>query len=306
MGPGLRQFDLDRDVTALSALLSESTGEEISVEETQEHVTKRINGSDFQGVMATDGMAYADAFRRKSHEDGQFRGRLYVAGPDRGRGLGTRLLAEISDYARARGGDRLRGEVWERNVDGLRFAERHGFTVLHHHIESRLDPKTVSRELLIRPAADGIIVASLQELGDDEGNRHAYWELFENLAADMPGHRARRTYAEFSAQVLNASWFRPESQFIAVAGDLWVGVGCVSYRAATNSLYHQFTGVTRGFRGRRVAMALKCATIAYALEIGADYLTAKNEATNAPMIALNRTLGYVPQPGSYEMVLDLN
>jgi len=156
MGPGLREFDLDRDVTALSALLSESTGEEISVAETREHYTKRVSGSTFQGVMATDGTAYADTFRRPSHADGQFLGRLYVAGPARGRGLGTRLLTEISDYARAHGGDRLRGEVRERNVDGVRFAERHGFKLLHHHLESRLDPKTVSRELLVRPQADSL------------------------------------------------------------------------------------------------------------------------------------------------------
>jgi GNAT superfamily N-acetyltransferase len=302
MEPGLREFDLDRDVTVLSALLSESTGEDVSVTETREWFAKRVSGSVFCGVVATDGTAYADTFRQPWHADGQFTARVYVAGEDRGRGLGTRLLTEITDYARTHGAGHMRGLVSERNADGVRFAERHGFRVLHHHLESRLDPKTVSRELLIRPAADGIIVASLQELGDDEANRHAYWELYENLAADMPGKRPRRSYALFSEQVFQASWFRPEAQFVAVAGDLWVGIGSVSYRPATNSLYHQFTGVTPGFRGRRVATALKCATIAYALEIGADYLTAKNDATNAPMLAVNRALGYVPQLGSYDVV----
>ncbi len=300
MPPGLRDFDLDRDVATLAALLSEDGETEVSVDDVCQWFGKLVAGSVFSGLVTTDGTGYADIFRQPWHSQGQLTLHLHVAGPDRGRGLGTRLLDAIAERAVPLGGARLRTRVREQDAAGSDFAKRHGFEVRHHLFESRLDPASVDRELLLRPSP-GVIVASLAELGDTEAHRHAFWELYERLAADMPGSRPRRSYAVFATQFFEASWFRAEAQFIALAGDEWIGVGALSYRPATNSLYHQLTGVATEYRGRHIASAIKRATIAYALEIGADYLQANNEATNAPMLAINRAYGYRPRPGYFDM-----
>ncbi len=307
MGTGFRDFDLEKDVEALAALLGEAAGEPVSLADARRRFGNAVEGTIFHGVMTADRTGYADAYRQPWHTDRQFTTRVVVAGQSRGRGVGAGLLAEVTDRALAGDALTMRGNVREANADGVRFAEHHGFSIVRRVAESRLDPRTVDRDVLVRPAAAGIIVASLQEMGDDEANRHAFWDLYERLAADIPSDqvRRRRPYAEFTRQFFEASWFRAAGQFVAVAGDEWVGIGALSYHRSTNSLYHQFTGVDSAHRGRHIAAALKHAMIAYALEIGADYLRASNDSENAPIIAINRAYGYLPQPGSFEMVRQL-
>jgi GNAT superfamily N-acetyltransferase len=57
------------------------------------------------------------------------------------------------------------------------------------------------------------------------------------------------------------------------------------------------TGVDRPYRGRGLALALKLRTIRLARRYGAAYIRTHNDSENAPMLALNRKLGYQPEPG---------
>ncbi len=54
------------------------------------------------------------------------------------------------------------------------------------------------------------------------------------------------------------------------------------------------TAVRPAWRGRGIATALKRATIAWAMEHGVEGLETGNDEENAPMRAINRTLGYAP------------
>jgi RimJ/RimL family protein N-acetyltransferase len=56
------------------------------------------------------------------------------------------------------------------------------------------------------------------------------------------------------------------------------------------------TGVARAWRGRGLARALKAATIAWAMDNGLEALEGSNDIENAPMRAVNRRLGYQPEP----------
>ncbi len=56
------------------------------------------------------------------------------------------------------------------------------------------------------------------------------------------------------------------------------------------------TAVRRAYRGRGIAMALKRATIAWAVEHGLEALDTGNDEENAPMRAVNLALGYKPVP----------
>jgi RimJ/RimL family protein N-acetyltransferase len=56
------------------------------------------------------------------------------------------------------------------------------------------------------------------------------------------------------------------------------------------------TAVARDWRGRGVAMALKRATIAWAVARGLEALETANDTDNAPMRAVNQRLGYRPLP----------
>ena len=70
---------------------------------------------------------------------------------------------------------------------------------------------------------------------------------------------------------------------------------------STTVAYHDMTAVRPAFRGRGIAGALKRATIAWAAAHGLKALEAGNDEQNAPMRAINRTLGYTPLPDWLEM-----
>ena len=55
-----------------------------------------------------------------------------------------------------------------------------------------------------------------------------------------------------------------------------------------------FTGTSREHRGRGLALAVKLATTRWAAENGLTQIVTMNDETNAPMLAVNRRLGYVP------------
>jgi hypothetical protein len=79
-------------------------------------------------------------------------------------------------------------------------------------------------------------------------------------------------------------------------------MAAVGYFKTTNSFYNLMTGVMPEYRGRKIAQASKLVTIRFAREQGADTIATNNASNNAPMLAINRKLGYVPLPGVYRLV----
>ncbi|HVY39994.1 MAG TPA: GNAT family N-acetyltransferase [Polyangia bacterium] len=63
--------------------------------------------------------------RRRGHVE-----TLVVAAPHRRRGIGSRLLAAASEWARARGATEMVLTAWSGNDDADAFYERHGYRVL--------------------------------------------------------------------------------------------------------------------------------------------------------------------------------
>lgn len=303
MGPGLRLFDLERDDEALAALLTASDKEPVSVADVHDWFGNEVAGAIFHAVMPTGGAGYAEVYRQPWQLPGQFTCRVVVGEADRRRGLGSQLLAEITRFAASKGAGSLRGSVREACTAGRAFARSHGFTMVRHLFESRLDPRTVDPSLLTRPAPPGVVIAAFDELGDTGEHRRMHWQLNERLGQDQPGDigHAQRSFAAYTAQVFDSSWFRAAGQFIAISDQAWVGIGAVGYFESTNSLYHMFTGVEAAYRGRGIGSALKRASIAYALDTGAAYLLASNDSTNAPMLAINKAFGYVAQPGLFDL-----
>lgn len=58
-------------------------------------------------------------------------------------------------------------------------------------------------------------------------------------------------------------------------------------------------GTCAEYRGRGIAQALKIVAWRTARRYGAKYLRTANDSMNAPMLAINRKMGYKPEPGRY-------
>ncbi len=70
---------------------------------------------------------------------------------------------------------------------------------------------------------------------------------------------------------------------------------------ANGNAHNDMTGVRREYRGRGIALALKLLAIRFARSVGAQEITTSNDSLNAPMLAVNRKLGYQPQNGQYKL-----
>ena len=61
----------------------------------------------------------------------------------------------------------------------------------------------------------------------------------------------------------------------------------------------------RDYRGRKIAQALKVLAARYARAHGMKKIRTDNDSLNAPMLAVNRKLGYRPLAGTFIMGKDL-
>ena len=152
------------------------------------------------------------------------------------------------------------------------------------------------------PAAEaaGIRFFLLNELPDSEENRRRLFELNRELVFDMPDASGLfPTFEQFNQLLFDRPQFRADGQIIAADGDSWIGMASVSYSPEHHSAYNSLTGVVAAYRGRGIAQALKVRALQRAREYGATLIRTNNNARNAPMLAINRKLGYRSLPGQY-------
>lgn len=60
--------------------------------------------------------------------------------------------------------------------------------------------------------------------------------------------------------------------------------------------------VRREFRGQHRATALKLLAIRMTRQHGMARMRTNNDSESGPMLAINRKLGYVPEPGEYWLI----
>jgi hypothetical protein len=98
-------------------------------------------------------------------------------------------------------------------------------------------------------------------------------------------------------------WFRApnirEDRFwIAREDDRIVGVSLLGYPPVRGAVGTEWTATARSVRGRGIARAVKCETLAQAIALGVDSVRTGNDAANDPILHINATMGYQPAVGS--------
>lgn len=308
--------ETEADYARVAELISLGYPEPVDAEQVREWRRNAADDGNQRHVVADseDGRVagYAHALHDAWDRPGVFWLHIAVDPKERRHGLGDLLLDETLAVARERGATLLRGEVREANAAaGMPFAERHGFRVERHIFESTLDLTMFDETRFaghVEQIEDaGIRFTSLADLGNTEDAQRRLHALNERLALDNPGtsRQSKRPFETFWNDVFNASWFRPEAQIVALVDDEWIGLSAAAYYADSNSAYNMMTGVSPAFRGRGIALALKLRVLRVAQSWGAAYIRTNNDSENAPMLAVNRKLGYRPEPGYFRMVREL-
>ncbi len=309
-----RPIDIATDAADMARLYSYITAEPIRPEDARDWWTLR-EGEIRSTMLALDescrAIGYWDVDRETWMEPGHFYLKVLVAPEQRGHRLGTQMYEAALHTAQEHGATHLESSVREGDAASLRFAEARGFQVKRYTFESTLDLTSFDEhrfdDLMERVHAEGFRFFSLAEAGVTEENKRKLYEVNRDSGLDNPGNDGTfPDYYAFSKNVFDASWFRAETQLLASYGDQWVGLSAVGIYPADNHAYNAFTGVLRESRGRGLAQALKLQTILLAKKEGMRYIRTHNDSTNAPMLAVNRKLGYKPEPGVYELQCVLN
>lgn len=298
----IREADLeDADLETFASIVNETTPDDpTSVDEMRWSSATYPGTSRF--ILETDGRPVGAGSV----------GRIYVFPADfdafwatvnvlpeaRRQGFGTALLAIVSERARAAGKIALHVPASDARPDGVDFFLHRGFREYERN-------KTVHLELagLTVPAVDlpaGVSLTTLAERPDLVEGVHA---LAIEAFADIPGGDAPMApgdLAEFRARDVDRPSI-PHDAFMIATDDATgrvVGYACLLLQPPHRRriAWHDMTAVTRDWRGRGLATALKRATIRWAIADGIDVLEAGNDTDNLAMRAVNARLGYVPSP----------
>jgi mycothiol synthase len=215
----------------------------------------------------------------------------------RRRGHGAAMMAAAEEILAERRPAEVRTAVRDDDGESRAWAERRGFTLFDHTFLSRLDLSSFDPGphlgAVERAEAAGLRFARFGP-GDDADR---LYELTVRLFADVPDQIEAPDRAFFQREVIERDG---AISILAYDGDVPVGLAMLLPQEADEYL-NGLTGVEREYRGRGLARALKVVSGEAARETGRRYLVTNNNAGNAPMLAVNETLGYRREVGALHL-----
>jgi GNAT superfamily N-acetyltransferase len=179
------------------------------------------------------------------------------------------------------------------------FAESKGFRREASYTTLALDPRTVP------PAPEpppGVEIVRMSQVDEPE----RIYAADRESAQDEPGP------GDFSGVTLEIwrrlTWNNPvcdrEVSMVAIVDGELVGSSFLYTDRETGRGTNSGTGVMRAYRGRGLGLLMKQHSLAAAAEAGITRVVTQNDETNAPMLAINRHLGYEELSSGHTWVLE--
>jgi GNAT superfamily N-acetyltransferase len=215
--------------------------------------------------------------------------------PDyRNRGIGSELYDIGLAHMRSIGVRQL-ASTFTESPEGVAFAKSRGWREERAEVLAVLDPRDVGAV----PDASAVIKPA-RELDPHELHR-----VDEEATRDVPSLEVIESipYDEWLAFVWNNPLFTRDGSVGAVVNDRVVAVSLLLANVDAGRALSMFTGTRREHRGRGLALAVKVASAAWAAEQGITQMITTNDERNAPMLAVNKRLGYTPAGRRVEYVL---
>ena len=196
---------------------------------------------------------------------------LAVTEAARGQGIGSALLAWTQQRAREIGKAGVQVPCSSARPEGIAFLERRGFAEYDRMAGVRLPLAGSSRPEVAMP--DGVRLTSIAA---EPALLDSLYAACCEIYADLPDPEpvVIGTLEEWHARDIEAAGQPLDGVLIAAAGDEVVGVSRVVVHERGRVVGHLITGVRRDWRGRGVALALKRAAIGWAIDRGAEWMSA--------------------------------
>jgi len=238
--------------------------------------------AELDGVVVGNGSVWPNSW---SGQEGAVQMDISVLPGSRRRGAGSALLAALERRYAELGGRVALGNVEEG--DGLAFVGKRGFTTGR---VARVSRCVLTRIPAETAAPEGVRVVRLSELDDLRG----LYESDTLAAADIPSDSPIVPYGFeiWKSRLLDDPRLDHDLSVASLVGDT---VTAMAYLQRVGERVHSsFTGAHPGFRGRGHATLVKSRALHSARAAGATEAFTTNDAKNAPMLAVNTSLGYEP------------
>lgn len=206
--------------------------------------------------------------------------------PDhQGRSIGSQLASRGLEHLDGLGLHTVRGS----SVDGPAqhaTAARFGFVEVHAGTMSAVDPRTVAP----RPVPEGVVLTAFGELDDPQ----PIYQLDLEASRDIPGEEDfdSMTLEEWSSRFFHSVVSDDEASLAAYVDGQLAGFTMLRLDRPSGRAQNNLTAVRRSYRGRGLARLLKSHSLHRAGLAGITVALTNNDETNAPILAVNRSLGY--------------
>ena len=216
------------------------------------------------------------------------RGTLVVAvDPSRrAEGIGSALADAADAHLTAIGVTKTRaGSLDEPGARAL--ATRLGFTEIAAASTSAVDPRTVRPE----PVPAGVRIVHFADLDDPR----PLYELDLEVSNDIPNEEFDGvSFEEWRDEFWRSPLIDQDASLVAFVGDELAAMTMIRLDGPSGRAQNNVTGTRRVFRGRGLARLLKSHSLHIAGQRGATIAITDNDESNAPMLAVNTKLGYLP------------
>lgn len=302
----IRDFRPEQDYPAVAEVLSAaypsypftSEGLKARDERQPESCLRRRWVAELEGQIVGAG-GYGQ--RSDMYQPGRFEVTAHVLPTYQGQGIGQTLFQTTLDSVEALGATELQSFCQEDNPRAVRFLNERGFTELMRDGPAYLDLLTFDSAAWPVNAPTSIRIESYETLAENPEFAADLCALQNVIMEDVPpiGARTPLSLEDFIRQRMNAHDKLFPGSFAAVtdSGGL---VGCSELRQAADGtpglVWIGLTGVSRDWRGKGVALALKLTAIHWAQQNGYTGIRTGNASNNVPILALNERLGFVREP----------
>jgi len=216
--------------------------------------------------------------------------------PDhRRRGIGSELYRTLRAHVLELGVGRA-SSMFDESPESVAFAHKRGWAEERAETLSSLDPRTVTQ-----PPPPDVDLRPVAELDPREVHR-----IDEEATRDLPSlvQIDEIPYDEWLDFVWDNPLFTREGSYGAVVDGHLAAISFLVANLEHGRAFNMFTATAREYRGRGLALAVKLASTRWAAELGITRLATTNDETNAPMLAVNRRLGYQPSGRRVEYLVE--
>lgn len=239
-------------------------------------------------------------------------GGVSVARADRGKGIGSALLAVIIDEAIRRKAPRFLAGASAAHPDAVEWAAKRGFREIGRRIEAYVDLATFDptpfRARVDEVVRSGITLRTIDEIleGADAESRETFirsvYEAEEPMWEDVPwaAPTPHWPYDHFRRLAFESGQMIPGASVIAYDGSTIAALTTTGKRESQDG-YTWLTGVARGYRGRGLATAIKVEALSRAKARGMRAMLTTNDEPNKAMRQINANLGYQTLPAHIQL-----